>query len=138
MLRGKIAAIANEDSVVINLGSEDGVKPGMNFLAVYETVAITDPDNPDKELGGLTFKIADLQAASVLPQMTLCNILDPYAYAYQDPFAGMRQKTLKKIDPMATQIAGSEHMKLKVGTIVVEAPPEASKGQTADQESPPS
>ena len=108
----------------------------MKFLAVYETVAITDPDSPDKELGGLTFKIADLQAASVLPQMTLFNILDPYTFTYENLFTGVRQKTSKKIDPAATQIASPEHMKLKVGTVVVEQPPETSKGQAAGQESP--
>jgi len=118
MLQGKIAAIVDNESVVINMGSEQGVSPGMTFTAVYEAQRILDPDNPKNTLGTLTFEIAKLRATNVQDKMTFCKILDPYINRGIEiplvPFITSESK----VDPEATQIGGPENLKLKIGTIV--------------------
>lgn len=78
MLTGKIAAIVDETSVVINLGALQGVRTGMRFKANFKTQPITDPDNRENKLDGLSFEIAVLVASSVFERFTYCKILNPY------------------------------------------------------------
>jgi hypothetical protein len=128
MLQGKIAAIIDKESVVINLGSDQGVSPGMKFTAVYEIQRILDPDNPEKTLGSLTFEIAKLQAANVQEKMTFCKILDPYISKTFETFIPIGLVTTEsKVDPTAKQIGGVENLKLKIGTVVREVPAQSSK-----------
>lgn len=45
LLRGKVALILNEREIVINIGAEQGVKPGMKFKVLADTpTEILDPD----------------------------------------------------------------------------------------------
>lgn len=134
MLTGKIAAILNDQGVVINLGSEHGVKPGMKFVATYRTAIITDPDNEEVLLGELSFEIATMQATNVQEKMTVCTILDPYLETLRfNPFGMVGEITTKesKIAPGEGKIADSMALRLRVGTIVVEAPPDSDRGQSA-------
>jgi hypothetical protein len=134
MLKGKIAAILNDRTVVINLGSAHGVKPGMKFAATYETGTITDPDNPNDSLGDLSFVIAEIQATNVQKKMTVCNIIDPYIERF-GLFATLTGQTESKIHSRAVKIADSEDLKLKVGTVVSEVPQGSGKEQPAKKES---
>jgi hypothetical protein len=121
MLEGKIAAIIDDEAVVVNLGSDQGVSPGLNFAAVYEIERIPDPDDPQKTLGSLTFEIAKLQAVNVQPKMTYCKILDPYinrGFTLGTTINFM--KTESKVDPSERQMGGLENLRLKVGTVVRE------------------
>src|SRR5882672_6451955 len=108
MLQGKIAAIVDNESVVINMGPEQGVSPGITFTAVYEAQRILDPDNPKNTLGTLTFEIAKVRATNVQDTMTFCKILDPYINRGIEiplvPFITSESK----VDPEATQIGGPE------------------------------
>jgi hypothetical protein len=131
MLQGKIAAIIDKESVVINLGSEQGVSPGMKFAAVYEAQRIPDPDNPQNILGSLLFEIAKLQAINVQERMAFCKILDPYisvSKSFEVPLTSFFATTTteSKIDPTAIHIGGPENLKLKVGTVVREVPAQSS------------
>jgi hypothetical protein len=132
MLTGKIAAFLDDRSVVINIGSEHGVKPGMRFVATYKTSTIIDPDNEEVPLGDLSFEIATMQATNVQKKMTVCSILNPY-YETLSFFSKQVNITTResKIDPREPKIAGSDVLRLRVGTIVVEAPPENDQDQSA-------
>ncbi len=46
-ITGKVAKIVDESTVVINVGSKDGVKGGMRFLIVAEGDEVKDPDSGD-------------------------------------------------------------------------------------------
>jgi hypothetical protein len=135
MLTGKIAAFLNDQAVVINLGSEHGVKPGMRFVATYKTSTITDPDDKEVSLGDLSFEIAMMQATNVQKKMTVCTILNPY---YETLSLGLNLWTQmnpttkeSKIDQREAKIADSDVLKLRIGTIVVEAPPDSDQEQSA-------
>jgi hypothetical protein len=130
MLNGKIAAIIDDEAVIINVGSSQGVTPGMRFAAVYETPTINDPDNPREKLGVLTFEIAKLQAANVQEKMTFCTIIDPYINkTFEITIPGL-QRTESKIDPNETKIGGPA-LKLKVGTVVREISAQSEQGRSA-------
>jgi hypothetical protein len=133
MLKGKIAAILNDRTVVINMGSAHGVKPGMKFTAIYETGTITDPDNPNDSLGDLSFVIAEIQATNVQKKMTVCNIIDPYIETF-GLFAALSGQRESKVDPRAAKIADSRDLMLKVGTVVYEVPQGSGKEQPAKKE----
>src|SRR6266404_3678842 len=77
MIEGKVAAIVDGSSVVINVGKQHGVRPGMRFKAVYRTVQIVDPDNPGNVLDGLTLVIGEIEATSVLDRFTFCLVDNP-------------------------------------------------------------
>jgi len=44
-ITGKVAKIVDESTVVINVGSKDGVKEAMRFLIVAEGDEVKDPDS---------------------------------------------------------------------------------------------
>jgi hypothetical protein len=121
-LRGKIAAIVDDSSVVINLGSTQGVKPGMRFQAVFETDAITDPDNPKQVLGRLSFIINTLEAKNVMEKMSYCEVNRP-VLAFGTFFDSVKYGPTK-IDENAERLLGTEGLRLKVGTVVIEQPAE--------------
>lgn len=123
-LRGKVAAIVDDDSLVINLGSVQGVTPGMRFLAISESGTIVDPDDPQKVLGELIFEIAKMEAKSVHPNLSYCSV----ERSYNSPITTLTPlfQTFgeSKIDPSARRIGGPSILKLRIGTVVVEAPEE--------------
>lgn len=47
ILRGRIAAFLSQSKVAINIGLEDGVKEGMNFIIYEEGELIFDPETHD-------------------------------------------------------------------------------------------
>lgn len=49
LVRGRVAAILSQREVVLNIGSEAGVEPGMRFVILNETgVPAIDPDTGDE------------------------------------------------------------------------------------------
>src|SRR5271154_462333 len=101
-LRGKIAAITGDESVVINLGSAQGVKPGMRFRAVFETGPIRDPDDPNRTLGELVYEIAKLQAVNVMENMSICSVPASVSAPGLTFGSGLFGQTKSKIDPAET------------------------------------
>jgi hypothetical protein len=51
-IRGEIAEIIDEYTVVLNIGHNDGVRKGMKFVVYAETGHVTDPHS-GKDLGVL-------------------------------------------------------------------------------------
>jgi hypothetical protein len=97
----------------------------MKFVAVYETETIRDPDKPEETLGNLTFEIAKLQATNVQARMTYCRILDPFVPKELDlfnPILTGKPLSESRVDPGTRKIGGPGKLKLKVGTVVIEAP----------------
>lgn len=49
LVRGRVAAILSKREVVLNVGTDAGVEPGMRFVILNETgVAVTDPATGDE------------------------------------------------------------------------------------------
>lgn len=73
LIYGKVAAILNEREVVINIGSDQGVKKGMKFAILAATPEqIIDPDT------GLVLDIVDrtkvfVQATEVREKIAICS-----------------------------------------------------------------
>ncbi|TCT95618.1 hypothetical protein [Pseudomonas sp. LP_4_YM] len=66
---GKVVSIVDETTVVINLGSDHGVKPGQTFLILGLGEMITDPDSGES-LGHLELVRGRAEAKHVQPRMT--------------------------------------------------------------------
>lgn len=66
---GKVVNIVDETTVVINLGSDHGVKPGHTFLILGLGEMITDPDTGES-LGHLELVRGRAEAKHVQPRMT--------------------------------------------------------------------
>lgn len=126
-LRGKVAAILADDSVIINLGSTQGVKPGMRFQAVFEAGDIHDPDDSSRILGDLTYEIGKLEATNVMDYMSICKIPVVLGFAAKEGSTLLRSTT-SRIDPKAPRLFNASDAKIKVGTVVIEMSPEPSKG----------
>ena len=73
-ISGKIADIVTKRNAVINRGSQDGVEKGMRFRVLLSVGTITDPDDPDRKLGGLTFTKANIKVTAVYRSMSYCAI----------------------------------------------------------------
>ena len=74
-ITGKIAGFVTKKNVVINRGSEDGVKEGMRFSVNLSIGRIEDPDDPSNTLEGLSFVKARIRATSVYKRMSYCSII---------------------------------------------------------------
>ena len=74
-IRGKVARVFNSREVAINLGSEQGVRPGMYFdvLAQYED--IVDPDT-NEALGSIERPKIRVKITRVQEKLSLASTLD--------------------------------------------------------------
>jgi len=122
-LKGKIAAIVSDTSVVINLGSVQGVKPGMRFRAIFETPPIPDPDNPRNSLGNLVIEIGRLQVQSVLEKMSFCE-LEGTAQPFTVSSVFSLTTVTPKVDQSEERLVPPDSTIIKVGTTVVQLVPE--------------
>lgn len=72
-LQGKVAEVVSDREVILNRGSEHGIKSGMYFAILDpSTVGITDPDTGE-ELGGIRVVKIVVQAVEVAPKLTLAR-----------------------------------------------------------------
>lgn len=69
MIEGKIAALIDRYTVVINVGSEDGVKTGMDFVIFEKGAEIQDPETK-KVLGNLEIVKGYVTATNVQKKFT--------------------------------------------------------------------
>jgi len=129
-LKGKVAAILSDESVVINLGSAQNVTPGMRFLAVHDTGAIRDPDHPDQILGELTYEVAKLQVTTVFEKMSICSVPATPVAAITAIELSYLPKMTSRIDPAADRLL-ADKLRVRVGTTVVEAAPEPKSATLA-------
>lgn len=72
----RIVRILDEFSVVIDGGYENGIKKNDIFQIYVPGEKITDPENPEVELGTLDTIKATIKATQVSPTITVCNNAD--------------------------------------------------------------
>lgn len=74
LIEGKVAQLLNERELVINLGSNHGVKRGMKFsvMATNAPVVVRDPDTGDI-LGNVDREKIRVEAIVVYELMTICR-----------------------------------------------------------------
>ncbi len=78
LLEGKVAAILSERDVVINLGANEGVKPGMIFkILAKSSFQITDPDTQEV-IGFLVGEKARVIVTEVKEKMSICRSIPKY------------------------------------------------------------
>ena len=70
-IEGKIARIIDESHLVINVGSAQGVKNGMNFAVFAEVDEVKDPDTGES-LGKWELVKVTVTADHVQERMTVC------------------------------------------------------------------
>lgn len=72
-LQGKVAEVVSDREVILNRGSEHGVRAGMYFAILDpDAVGITDPDTGE-ELGGIRVVKIVVQAVEIAPKLTLAR-----------------------------------------------------------------
>lgn len=73
VLQGRVAQILNERELVINIGSDQGVKPGMKFSVLSETpVEIHDPQSGEL-LDTVDREKVRVQATEIRQKITICK-----------------------------------------------------------------
>ena len=68
----KVVKIISEYDVVINAGSDDGVKVG-DIFEIYEPGDVVNDPDTDEVLGTLDFVKARIQVKTVFQKMSLCT-----------------------------------------------------------------
>ena len=76
-VEGKVAKILNSREIVINKGSEDGVKTGMKFSVQEQETTIIDPGSGEK-LGQLTRPKISVEAMEVEPRFSIARTFETY------------------------------------------------------------
>lgn len=72
-IRGKVAAILNRRELVLNVGSDDGVQPGMGFAVLNpKGLDIKDPDT-QKVIGSVEVPKVTVRAVRVQPRVTVAR-----------------------------------------------------------------
>ncbi|GAA2182258.1 hypothetical protein GCM10009785_20640 [Brooklawnia cerclae] len=72
-IRGKVAEVVSDREVILNRGSEHGVRPGMYFAILDpDAVGITDPETGET-LGDIRIVKIVVRATDVAPKITLAR-----------------------------------------------------------------
>ena len=71
-ISGKVAKVIDEYTIVINRGSNDGVKEGMRFVVVAEGDEVNDPETGDS-LGKWEVVKGRVVALHVQERLTVCT-----------------------------------------------------------------
>lgn len=74
-LIGNIVKIPNEDSVIIDIGSNDGVKTNDIFKVISKVEAI-EGSNGKGEVGTITFLKGCIRVDTVCPKMSTCTHIE--------------------------------------------------------------
>ena len=83
-IQGKVAAILNERDLVINKGSEAGVKEGMRFKVVEPSLTVTDPDTQE-ELGSISKEKIRVRVTDVQPRFSIGKTYETYIDYVEPP-----------------------------------------------------
>jgi hypothetical protein len=127
MIKGKVAAIVDNISVIINVGKDNGVTPGMRFNAIYFTKEVADPDNPAIVLAPLSFVICEFVAENVYKNFSYCVVALETASATTPGDAPMPVRFRELIHPEDPQLAASKDFKVRIGTPVHEQKPKTER-----------
>ncbi len=115
-IRGKVAAVLDENRLVLNVGTDDGVAQKMVFK-IIETRVIRDPDTGD-ELGKVDVAKTRTLVGEVEKRMSIAY---PHSRATNDIFFGSRVKfTSKDIQPaIKTTDIDTQYVEVSVGDMAV-------------------
>jgi len=73
-LRGKVASIESDEVVILNIGSREGVKDGMQFVVFGESSHVKDPDTGE-DLGELEVVKGRVEVEHVMPKMSRARVV---------------------------------------------------------------
>lgn len=76
-LTGSVA-YASGDKVIINLGSKDGITPGMTFTVVKVLKEVRDPDT-NEVIDNVTETIAEIQVSEVKEKSSTCLVTERFS-----------------------------------------------------------
>lgn len=125
MIKGKIAAIINTVTVIINKGSLDGVNKGMKFVIKLSIPSVVDPDDPDNILNDLYFEKGKIVIDKTYDRMAMGTIQGEVEYfqnaltSLSSSFAmGITQQT--KYPEVDSEIIKKESWRIQRGDEVEE------------------
>lgn len=127
---GRVARILSDQSVVINRGSEHGVKTGDRFVIFAESDEVTDPESGES-LGSLEIVKARVVAAHVQENMTTCvGEPDAEPVSFDDP----TQHTLSAEMVAVSMLAGRRKAgKMQVDRSAASGVPQAGPVAVGDR-----
>ena len=76
-VEGKVAAVLNERDLVINKGSDAGVKDGMKFKVIVPEVTVADPDTGEV-LGTIAKEKIRVKVVEVHPKFSVGKTYETY------------------------------------------------------------
>ena len=109
MIIGKVARILNEFQLVLNVGLQQGVKPGMTFIIFEQADEIKDPETGES-LGRLEIVKAEVTVAHA--QDTLCLV--QAKPKEKETVPTVLSAKLAEVKPSAKSRFDKEHEKLFV------------------------
>ena len=117
-IRGKVAAVLDEERLVLNIGTDHGVARKMVFR-ITGTRVIRDPDTGDK-LGEVEVMKIKVQVGEIKERMSIAH---PYEeYSPGDYFLGpdLQFFTSKDIKPAQRSLTGGvQHIEVSVGDLAL-------------------
>ena len=137
-IRGKVARDLNSREVAINLGSEQGVRPGMYFDVVARYEDIVDPDTKES-LGSIERPKIRVKITWVQEKLSLASALAREVNVGRMPLgefsrALMPPKWVKKYETLTTEETGEaldeKESLVKAGDPVVQVIPVAEEERT--------
>ena len=114
----KVAQILSEKELVINAGSENGVRDGMTF-DIMGMVTILDPDT-DELLDAIPFTKVRVKASLVRPRVTVAETLRVYNRSYPLDILDIPSSYKETFDYVQTEEVDQRDLAVYVGDIARE------------------
>lgn len=114
MIIGKVARILSDEEVVLNVGSEDGVTQGMEFVvfSVSEGDRIIDPETGD-DLGAIETTKGRVKVRHVQNRISRARAL---TYQVSLPFAPTIETRIRKLKVSEDQVSPfAEDLVVRIG-----------------------
>lgn len=117
-IKGKVAAILDQYTLVLNIGSENGVKKGLKFVIYELGDSIKDPET-ETELGSLEIVKGFAEVVNV--QEKLCTVRSSEEQTeYLSPIWTVSKQITKRVSlpVLGSTVDISNRVKIKVGDLV--------------------
>jgi len=119
-LQGKVAAVLNEQQLVINVGARDGVTEGMQFAVLgAEPIIVRDPDSGE-ELDKLDPEKTRVEAIEVRDRVTVCETYRSFVVGLQLHRTFMERLSATDDDKGALPEANPNEGYVRIGDRVVQ------------------
>jgi hypothetical protein len=96
-ITAKIAAFVNPRQLIINKGSENGIKVGMTLGIKLVLPDIIDPDNVANILTGIYYTKGKMKVDQVYPKMSFCSLIPEVSYNMNNFITNIQTKVYPKI-----------------------------------------